>query len=135
MRLLLPRRTNLPRNDIKMKNIQIVAVVLLALFQFNCKDNKKEVKPSETTSEIKTDSVKAILANKNFDTIMDGKKVNLYWIKNKGIKAAFTNYGGRLIGLCVFNIFFKMLLKIYRYFCIIFVFFFLAWIFIWILGC
>lgn len=27
--------------------------------------------------------------------------MNLFWIENKGIKAAFTNYGGRLVGLWV----------------------------------
>lgn len=82
-----------------MKNIKIAAVVLLALFQFNCKDNKKENTVKNETSEIKSDSVKTVLETKNFDTIIDGKKVGLYWIENKDIKAAFTNYGGRLIGL------------------------------------
>lgn len=78
-----------------MKNIQIAAVVLLVLFQFNCKNNKKE------NTTIKADSVKTVLETKNFDTIIDGKKVNLYWIENNDIKAAFTNYGGRLIGLWI----------------------------------
>ncbi|AWK05568.1 galactose-1-epimerase [Flavobacterium crocinum] len=84
-----------------MKNIQIAAVAILALLQFNCKDNKKENPFSKETSEITTDSVKTVLETKNFDTIIDGKKVGLYWIENKGIKAAFTNYGGRLVGLWV----------------------------------
>ncbi|KAF2331256.1 aldose epimerase family protein [Flavobacterium daemonense] len=84
-----------------MKNIQIAAVILLALFQFNCKDTKKEDSVSKETTEIKKDSVKTVLETKNFDTIIDGKKVGLYWIENKEIKAAFTNYGGRLIGLWV----------------------------------
>jgi aldose 1-epimerase len=84
-----------------MKKIQIIAVVFLALFQFNCKDNKKEIQSSETDSEVKKDSTEAVLETKKFDTIFDGKKVSLYWIENKGIKAAFTNYGGRLIGLWV----------------------------------
>lgn len=84
-----------------MKNIQIAAVVMLALFQFSCKDSKKEATVSKENTEIKTDSVPAVLQTKNFDTIIDGKKVNLYWIENKGIKAAFTNYGGRLVGLWV----------------------------------
>lgn len=83
-----------------MKNIQIAAVVLLALFQFNCKDNKAETS-KETSQEIVVDSIKPVLETKNFDTIINGKKVGLYWIENKGIKAAFTNYGGRLIGLWV----------------------------------
>lgn len=80
-----------------MKNIQIAAVLLLALLQFNCKDNKKaEAEVAKEIQKVKTDSV---LEAKNFNTIIDGKKVALYWIENKGIKAAFTNYGGRLIGL------------------------------------
>jgi len=82
-----------------MKNIQIAAVVLLALFQFSCKDSKKEEVVSKENTEIKTDSINTVLEAKNFDTIIDGKKVGLYWIENKGIKAAFTNYGGRLVGL------------------------------------
>lgn len=84
-----------------MKNIQIAAVLMLALFQFNCKDNKKENETTKQTTAIETDSVKTVLETKNFDTVIDGKKVNLYWIENKGIKVAFTNYGGRLIGLWV----------------------------------
>nr|WP_294784538.1 aldose epimerase family protein [uncultured Flavobacterium sp.] len=84
-----------------MKNIQIAAVFMLALLQFNCKDAKKEDAVSKENIEIKTDSVQAVLQTKDFDTIIDGKKVNLYWIENKGIKAAFTNYGGRLVGLWI----------------------------------
>lgn len=84
-----------------MKNIQIAAVVALALFQFNCKDAKKENTVSKESTENVSDSVQTVLETKNFDTIIDGKKVSLYWIENKGIKAAFTNYGGRLVGLWV----------------------------------
>lgn len=84
-----------------MKNIQIAAVLLLVLFQLNCKDSKKENTISKDKSEIASDSIKTVLETKNFDTIIDGKKVSLYWIENKDIKAAFTNYGGRLIGLWV----------------------------------
>jgi len=84
-----------------MRNIQIAAVIMLALFQFNCKDAKKENAPSKETAEKIADSAKTVLETKNFDTIIDGKKVNLFWIENQGIKAAFTNYGGRLVGLWV----------------------------------
>jgi aldose 1-epimerase len=84
-----------------MKNIQIAAVVLLAFFQFNCKDNKKADGVVKETTQMVSDSIKPVLETKNFDTIMDGKKVNLYWIENKGIRVAFTNYGGRLIGLWI----------------------------------
>ncbi|MDA6069927.1 galactose mutarotase [Flavobacterium sp. AC] len=84
-----------------MKNIQIAGVIMLALFQFNCKDSKKENSPLKETIGTRTDSTKIVLEEKNFDTTIDNKKVNLYWIENKGIKAAFTNYGGRLVGLWV----------------------------------
>jgi aldose 1-epimerase len=84
-----------------MKNIPIAAVLLLVLFQFSCKDSKKENAVLKENSKIKLDSVKTVLESKNFDTIIDGKKVTLYWIENKDVKAAFTNYGGRLIGLWV----------------------------------
>ncbi|QDW21589.1 aldose epimerase family protein [Flavobacterium sp. KBS0721] len=84
-----------------MRNIQIAAVIMLALLQFNCKDAKKENAPSKETAEKIADSAKTVLETKNFDTIIDGKKVNLFWIENQGIKAAFTNYGGRLVGLWV----------------------------------
>ena len=84
-----------------MRNIQIAAVIMLALLQFNCKDAKKENTPSKETAEKIADSAKTVLETKNFDTIIDGKKVNLFWIENQGIKAAFTNYGGRLVGLWV----------------------------------
>lgn len=84
-----------------MRNIQVAAVIMLALFQFNCKDAKKENAPSKETAEKIADSAKTVLETKNFDTIIDGKKVNLFWIENQGIKAAFTNYGGRLVGLWV----------------------------------
>ncbi|WP_125723029.1 aldose epimerase family protein [Flavobacterium ustbae] len=84
-----------------MKNIYRVAVLLIVLFQLSCKDSKKEKDALKEKAEIKKDSVKTVLNPKSFDTIIDGKKVSLYWIENKGIKAAFTNYGGRLVGLWV----------------------------------
>lgn len=84
-----------------MKNIQIAAVAMLALFQFSCKDIKKENAPLKENADKIADSAQTVLETKNFDTIIDGKKVNLYWIGNKDIKASFTNYGGRLVSLLV----------------------------------
>lgn len=84
-----------------MKNIQITSVLMLALLQFSCKNHKEEPTIIKEGSEISKDLVTANLEAKKFDTIIDGKKVNLYWIENKEIKAAVTNYGGRLIGLWV----------------------------------
>lgn len=74
---------------------------MLALFQFSCKDIKKENAPLKENADKIADSAQTVLETKNFDTIIDGKKVNLYWIGNKDIKASFTNYGGRLVSLLV----------------------------------
>ena len=41
------------------------------------------------------------LEKEKFDTIIDGKEVKLYWIKNDDIAVAFTNYGERIVGLWV----------------------------------
>ncbi|MNQ79328.1 Aldose 1-epimerase precursor [compost metagenome] len=74
---------------------------MLALFQFSCKNHKEENAIIKKGSGISKDLEKTVLETRKFDTIIDGKRVNLYWIENKEIKAAFTNYGGRLIGLWV----------------------------------
>lgn len=38
----------------------------------------------------------------NFDTIIKGKKIGLYFLQNaNGLEAAITNYGGRIVGLTV----------------------------------
>ncbi|OJU27731.1 MAG: galactose mutarotase [Sphingobacteriales bacterium 41-5] len=39
---------------------------------------------------------------KGFDTVVNGKKISLFFIQNKnGYKAAMTNYGARMVGLIV----------------------------------
>ncbi len=80
-----------------MKKINLYIILALAITLTACKQtNKKE------TAEKKTENTdRAELQEKAFDTILDGKQVGLYWIKNNKIKAAFTNYGGRLVGLWV----------------------------------
>ncbi|MBE8724326.1 aldose epimerase family protein [Flavobacterium hungaricum] len=87
----------------KRKKIQIITAVLLVLLQLSCKDAKKKEVTSKETSETTKDTLASVLKAQDFDTIIDGKKAALYWIENNGIKAAFTNYGGRLIGLWVKN--------------------------------
>ncbi|MDG3583866.1 aldose epimerase family protein [Galbibacter pacificus] len=68
-----------------------------------CKQNKKEAAASqgETIEVVTKDSIATLINSEAFDTIVNGKKVQLYWIQNKNLKAAFTNYGGRIVGLWV----------------------------------
>lgn len=84
-----------------MKNTHLVAILFLGLLlQTSCdkkqKDNNKAVAENKDIQLTTLDSM-------NFTGEIEGKKVNLYWIKNKNIQAAFTNYGGRLVSLLVKN--------------------------------
>ena len=64
-----------------------------------CKNtNKKEINPETANINTRT-AVENTLQQKNFDTIIDGKPVKLYWLENKDLKMAITNYGGRIVAL------------------------------------
>lgn len=88
-----------------MKKNQLVSVLLLGLlFQISCQ--KKQSENSNDSNKSLTENINlkpAALDSINFKEEIDGKEVNLYWIKNKNIQAAFTNYGGRLVSLLVKN--------------------------------
>lgn len=82
------------------KHISLIAISILCFA--SCKKEKKEkVATKDVVEVVKKDSIASLLKTKNFDTIVNGKKVQLYWIQNSNIKAAFTNYGGRIVGLWV----------------------------------
>lgn len=73
----------------------VIAVMALMA----CKNtNKKEIVP-ETANTNTRIAVESTLQQKNFDTIIDGKPVKLYWLENKDLKMAITNYGGRIVAL------------------------------------
>lgn len=79
------------------KNL-IFAALTMAFFQVSCKREKAENSTAPKINEsIIVDST--LLKTKDFKAVIDKKETNLYWIENNGIKAAFTNYGGRLVGL------------------------------------
>ena len=42
----------------------------------------------------------AILNPENFNKVIDGKQVGLFFLKNGNLTAAITNYGGRIVSLC-----------------------------------
>lgn len=80
-------------------NKKIIFIALaMAFFQVSCKKEKAENLTEQKVNEVITvDS--ALLKAKDFEALIDKKETHLYWIENNGIKAAFTNYGGRLVGL------------------------------------
>jgi aldose 1-epimerase len=73
-----------------MKFIKIIFLLIICSFlQQNCKNQPKE--------NISCFNLKL----QDFQKTIDGKQTNLYFLKNGAISAAITNYGGRIIGLCV----------------------------------
>ncbi len=57
---------------------------------------------NKTTTDSATNNAKSMLDKKNFETTADGKQTDLYILQNySGMKAAITNYGGRLVSLMV----------------------------------
>ena len=86
-----------------MRKIQLGVVLFLGLLlQTSCQEKQKETTKVSDNTSIKNTSIEpTILDSTNFIGEIEGKKVNLYWIKNENIQAAFTNYGGRLVSLLV----------------------------------
>lgn len=76
----------------------ILAGVIVALFQVSCKQNKIKT-PLKDDNNTQVIGAISSLKDTDFEGVIDAKKTHLYWIENNGIKAAFTNYGGRIVGL------------------------------------
>jgi aldose 1-epimerase len=80
------------------KNSLLIALLSCVFLQTSYKKNeeKKVIQKVKKEATYKTN-----LDTKNFQTLIDGKEVHLYWIENENIKVAFTNYGGRIVSLLV----------------------------------
>jgi aldose 1-epimerase len=76
------------KSSMNFKTLNVVIASCIVMFA-SCKDKA-------TTDD------SLIPAKEGFETEMDGKKTDLYTIKNSsGMQAAFTNYGGRLVSLLI----------------------------------
>lgn len=53
------------------------------------------------TQQQAQDEFCADLNAEDFQTSLNGKETNLYFLSNGNISAAITNYGGRIVSLCV----------------------------------
>src|SRR5690606_4352673 len=84
-----------------MKKIQNICFMALSItvLMLSCKDNGKKEPAQEAVQVADDHPFKAVLPESNFDTILDGKPVKLYWLRNGDLTLAITNYGGRLVGL------------------------------------
>lgn len=77
--------------------------ISLVLLLTSCKQDEKKkdkVEPEKSAIDV---HIETSLNKASFDAVIDGQEANLYWIKNKDIAVAFTNYGARIVGLWVPN--------------------------------
>ena len=64
----------------------------------SCKEDKMKNPVKEVQANIEM-SFESNLKASDFDTIINGKPVKLYWLKKGSLHMAMTNYGGRIVGL------------------------------------
>jgi aldose 1-epimerase len=83
-------------NKNKLYSLALLAAIVLFA---SCKEAKKkeEMKTEDNPETEKT--FETSLRESDFDTEIDGKPVQLYWLKNGDLHMAMTNYGGRIVGL------------------------------------
>lgn len=78
-----------------MKRLVLPAVIATTAILFSCNNNA-------VTTATTTDSLVPVLTAGQFDSTVDGKATGLYFISNsKGVTAALTNYGARMVSLMV----------------------------------
>jgi aldose 1-epimerase len=80
------------------------ACLIIAACNNSASDNEKATDSTTNTADAGKTSTNAttMLDKKNFETTIDNKQTELYILKNhKGMEAAITNYGGRLVSLLV----------------------------------
>ena len=78
------------------QSLLVSGICLLTLGACNNSSNNQAKKASDSLKQVN------MLSKNSFQQTIDGKKTDLYILKNKNnLEAAFTNYGGRLISLQV----------------------------------
>ncbi|MDW3646223.1 MAG: aldose epimerase family protein [Bacteroidia bacterium] len=75
----------------------LLPIIMVFLTISACQEEKKEQKADSSSALDKI----SLPAKADFQAEMDGKKVELYHLRSAGIRAAITNYGGRLVSLWV----------------------------------
>jgi aldose 1-epimerase len=84
------------------RNLFSAAVLFLSIFQFACNNQSGDKQPDKKMNDTLTAVAAALPAATAFEQTVEGKQVSLYTLKNtKGVQAAITNYGARLVSLLV----------------------------------
>ncbi len=84
-----------------MKTTNMILSALLVLGMLvSCGNNGKKANMGADRNGSSVEAVfETPLKDSSFDTIIEGKQVKLYWLKNKDLRMAITNYGGRIVAL------------------------------------
>jgi len=90
-------------NRKQMKNSQtaLVGLALLGLVALSCQPKTKEKQGSEGDASAQKETAYQLPDPKNFSKTQDGKKIELFILKNGPIQAALTNFGARMVSLLV----------------------------------
>ena len=84
------------------KNLFSAAVLFLSIFQCACNNQSGDKQSDKKMNDTLNAVAAALPAATAFEQTVDGKQVSLYTLKNtKGVQAAITNYGARLVSLLV----------------------------------
>ena len=85
----------------KIRNICLLVMVVAVLGLTSCKGDTKGKKMTIDNETILGGNYKTPLKKASFDTVIEGNPVQLFWLHNKNMHMAITNYGGRIVGLYV----------------------------------
>jgi aldose 1-epimerase len=78
------------------------AIVCLPYFQFACNNQSSDKKTENKMNDTLTVVSGVLPAASAFEQTVEGKEISLYTLKNKkGLQAAITNYGARLVSMLV----------------------------------
>ncbi|MFT4094079.1 MAG: aldose epimerase family protein [Niabella sp.] len=85
-----------------MKKYTFLFALALSILIVSCKNQTKtdDEKAAETSSA-KADTAIQLADNDSFEDTLNGKEVSIFYLRNGGLQAAVTNYGGRLVNLLV----------------------------------
>ena len=86
-----------------MHSNQLIILIIFIAFFWSCNSNTShESESPENTDQTQNQKTISLVISKDFQDEIDGKKVNLYILKNNsGMTASITNYGGRVVNLFV----------------------------------
>jgi aldose 1-epimerase len=88
--------------QLKITYLSVLAATLFTVTACNNSGGGSESKSASDTAKSNENMQTMIPDRKNFQSTIDGKKTDLYVLKNhNGMTAAITNYGGRLVSLLV----------------------------------